>query len=168
MVFFMLTLNQLILFYFLISSDSEPFKKGIKIWASHVKNLPSNPQASRPASKSGSRTGSSKTTTKSTLVDSVVISTAGRDRSPSPTFGLFQDEDEIVGMECDAAASSPIKGRGRLTSSVNSFYFIFAYRSDILIYNRKLLRLRIPRNSTCVACRSQVDNCWSPHWMQQK
>jgi hypothetical protein len=81
-----------------------------------------NPQASKPASKSGSRTGSSKTTTKSTLIDSVVITTAGRDRSPSPppTFGLFQDEDETMGVERDAA-SSPIKGRG---SSVNSLYFI--------------------------------------------
>ena len=121
----MLTLNQSTLFYFSLSSDSEPLKKVIKRWASHVKDLPSNPQASRPASKSGSRTGSSKTTTKSTLVDSVVITTAGRDRSPSPppTFGLFQDEDEMVGVERDAAASSPIKGGGRLTSSVNSLFF---------------------------------------------
>jgi hypothetical protein len=130
---------------------------------SHVKDLPSNPQASRPASKSGSRTGSSKTTIKSTLVDSVVISTAGRDHSHSPTFGLFQDEDETVGVERDAAASSPIKGRGRLTSSVNSFYFIFAYRTDILIYNRKLLWLRIPQNPRYHLCGWLVtgDNCLS-------
>jgi hypothetical protein len=124
----MLTLNQLTLFYFSLSSNSEPSKNGMMRWASHVKDLPSNPQASRPASKSGSRAGSSKTITKTTLVNSVVITTAGCNHSPSPppTFGLFQDEDEMVGMECNAAASSPIKGGGRLTSSVNSLFF-FAY-----------------------------------------
>jgi hypothetical protein len=129
----MLMLNQSMLFSFSLSNNSEPSKKGIMRWVSHVKNLPSNPQASRLASKSGSRAGSSKTTTKSTLINSVVITTASCNRSPSPppTFGLFQDEDEMVGVECDATASSLIKGGGRLTSSINSLFSFFAYQTDI-------------------------------------
>jgi hypothetical protein len=125
----MLTLDQSTLFYFSINSAPEPFKKGIKTWASQVKDFPN---ASKPNSKAESKAGSLKSqhdgsfiTTKSTLVDHVIITAKvepGRERSASPpkqTFGAFEDEDETRGAERDFAAASPIKGIGRVTSSVN-------------------------------------------------
>jgi hypothetical protein len=35
----------------------------------------------------------------------------------------LDDDDEMIGPEWDAAVSSPIKGKGRLTSTVVSFTF---------------------------------------------
>jgi hypothetical protein len=122
----MLTLDQSTLFYFSINSAPEPFKKGIKTWASQVKDFPN---ASKPNSKAESKAGSLKSqrdgsfiTTKSTLVDHVTITAKvepGRERSASQTFGAFEDEDETRGAERDFAVASPIKGTGRVTSSVN-------------------------------------------------
>ena len=64
-----------------------------------------------------------------TLINNVVISKKvdvpipHHSASPlSDQFGVFQDEDESFGLERDAAISSPIKGRGHLTSTVNSLY----------------------------------------------
>jgi hypothetical protein len=93
----MLTLDKSTLFYFSINSTPEPFKKGIKTWASHVKDFPNT---SKPNSKAEGKAGSSKShrdgsfiTTKSTLVNRITITAKvepGRDQSTSPpTFGAF-------------------------------------------------------------------------------
>jgi hypothetical protein len=117
----MLTLDHSTLFYFSLNSNPEPFKKGIKGWASNV-DVSLSERAKPSSTRPGSKAGSSKSiiTSKSTLVDNVVISRKVEVK-PEPdveTFGLFQDEDETIGAEHDAAISSPIKGRGRLTNSV--------------------------------------------------
>jgi hypothetical protein len=129
----MLTLDQSTLFYFSINSTPEPSKKGIKSWASHVDlPIPSRPNSnhgsrgSKPGSQhTSSQHNSSFRTSKSTLVDHIVITTKADDRSASAsdndeTFGRFEYEDETAGVERDFAVSSPIKGSGRLTSSVKN------------------------------------------------
>lgn len=123
----MLTLDQSTLFYFSLNSNPD-IKRGIKSWASNVDMGLSSDHAklnNRPVS---SKAGSSKSviTSKSTLVDNVIISrkVAVNSRPDSPlseNFGGIRDEDETFGAERDAAISSPIKGRGRLTSSVNKY-----------------------------------------------
>ena len=151
----MLTLDQSTLFYFSINRTPEPFRKGIKSWASHVElPIPSRPN-SKPGSKAGSQhNNDSFLTSKSTLVDHIVITAKVDDCSASPsnnneTFSCFVYKDETVGVECDFAVSSPIKGSGRLTSSVKKYLIIMTLFVNMLTdptTSRILSVLRIPPN----------------------
>ena len=129
----MFTLDHSTLFYFSLNSNPEPFKRGIKSWASNV-DVSFNrakPLSTRPGSKAGS--SKSVITSKSTLVDNVIISRKAEVK-PEPdveSFGLFQDEDETIGAEHDAAITSPIKGRGRLTNSVIKYCIIYYMLADL-------------------------------------
>jgi len=72
-------------------------------------------------------TGSTCLSVASTLTDTVVISTDCkriRDTTPDDDEGAggLVDEDETRGDERDAAASSPVKGKTRVTSSVSEFH----------------------------------------------
>jgi len=71
------------LFYFSLNSNPEPFKRGIKSWASNVDG--SFDRAKPPSTRPGSKAGSSKSviTSKSTLVDNVIISRKAEVK-PSP------------------------------------------------------------------------------------
>jgi hypothetical protein len=135
----MLTLDQSTLFYFLLNSKPEPFKKGINGWASNVDVSLLSGHA-KPNTRQGSKVGSSKSviTTKSTLVDNVIISRKVEVNpwpncsvSPLENLSLFQDEDEMADTEHGAAIASPIKGRGRLMSSVNKYCIIYHMLADL-------------------------------------
>jgi hypothetical protein len=129
----MLTLDETTLFYFSLYSQSQSHKKGvINDWASNVASFDSGISLPKPKSKGGaslnsgvpSLTRASTLSSKSSaLTDSITITDKkeGRPVSYSSHIGGLQDEDEAHGAERDAAASSPVKGKVRLSSRVIHF-----------------------------------------------
>ena len=143
----MLTLDHSTLFYFMLDRDPKPIKKGLTSWASNVDvEFPTKAQ-SKPGSSKSMITSQSRT-----LVNNVVISKKVDVPIPhcsasplSNQFGAFQDEDELFSPEWDAAISSPIRGRGCLTSMVNNLYYYYML-ANLSTSIRTLLQLKIPLN----------------------
>jgi hypothetical protein len=131
----LLTLDETTLFYFSLTSEPIPKKTGIiKNWAAAVDSFPSR----APSVKSGSSrsqvplltTGSTRSSVTSTLTDAVLISIDRKfARDPTPDdndrVGGLVDEDETRGKERDAAISSPVKGKMRVTSSVSGYHALY-------------------------------------------
>ena len=113
-------------FYFSLNSNPKPLKKTMKSWASNVNIVQGTFMKWNTSLRPGSKAGTSKTiVSASTLVNKNITISRKVNVEPrpihsiSPTFGGFQDEDELFSPECDAAISSPIKGSGHLMSTVN-------------------------------------------------
>jgi hypothetical protein len=75
-------------------------------------------------------TGSTSSSVTSTLTDAVLISIDHKPaRDPTPDdndrVGGLVDEDETRGKERDAATSSPVKGKMRVTSSVSGYHALY-------------------------------------------
>ena len=149
----LLTLDETTLFYF---SLPVPKKTGvIKNWAAAVDSYSSNASARSGTSKSrvpALTIGSTCSTVTSTLTDAVLIS---MDRKPTHDItpddddrvGGLVDEDETRGEERNAAASSPVKGKMRVTSSVSESRALVSVisRCESWIVPRLSSKWRIPQ-----------------------
>jgi hypothetical protein len=158
----MFTLDQTTLHYYSLSdsngnSNGEKFLSGINSWAAAI------PRNGKPSSNATSKTGTGKTGTKSSRGDSILpplteATTHSSTNSvlmknvtisqPAPVKvkleannarisivdGVLSDEDETNGIEQDAAAASPPKGKKCATSSVsNIFDIIFCLTKECCI-----------------------------------
>jgi hypothetical protein len=145
----LLTLDESTLFYFSargINNNNKGLSGIIKNWSATITNCAPLSKASSQASSnrrisSAAQVLSTRLTTKSMLSDSVAISTNQKhnpqtshsldDVSPDITsnhLGGLSDEDNMENDEREAALSSPIKGKGRVTSSVSSILSSYYYR----------------------------------------
>jgi len=132
----MLTLDETTLFYFSLYSYPKSGKKGgIKNWASSVasfapesklktKGSASSKSSQVPSLTKGPSNLSSSTSvlTNNVLIFSDDVHDSGAIHAND--FGGLQDEDETMGPERDLAASSPVKGKTRLTSTVAFIYLL--------------------------------------------
>jgi hypothetical protein len=131
----MLTLDSTTLYYYFLSDSTSNGKKhflaGINDWAA---SIPSN---AKPMSKHSSSStllsagsnvppltnASTRSSGNSVLSKRVMITTKVEPRIQITDGGL-SDEDETIGVECEAAVASPPKGKKRATSAVSNIFDI--------------------------------------------
>jgi hypothetical protein len=121
----MLTLDETTLFYFSLYSHPKTQKNVVPDWRTSVAlfappfNNSNKAKARGPKSLPSLTTTTTASSTVSSLTNDIWINDNDQGSTDLTWSHGIDDEDETHGEERDAAASSPIKGKVRLRSSVS-------------------------------------------------